>query len=1057
MSIRKPLHFRTVLLAVNIPLVVLATGLLAFVSWWYHQRSVEVLSGSMVRQAMQRTNGRIDSVLQEAMTFGHTMAAVELPEAMTHEQFHGLFTPMLAAFRLQPDLAYLGLALEKEGSYAMFERGPDGEIGYREYFINASGRRVSADYRIDGRTIVKAGPKLADTDYDPRQRPHYIAAKSTGKPVWTESYQFYGKGVYGPLPGVSHAIPMYGKDGQLVAVWDVDFSVYGLSKYLEKVREDLAGGYAFIVEHRADGARRVIAHPEASTSLLDGNNQLAENLESVHDPVIREFARQSPGNWESDEGEPRLFAHNGEQHTAILRPVTLPGGPRWHVVLLMPRAATMGPVWEQQYWHLAILAGVVILAVLAAALMARQLARPLIELQEKTHLLANQQNPPLIAPTGFAEIRQLAGDFNKMARNVIDYQGSLKLANLELHQKEALIRGMFIHSADSEWILRLTPENRLIVEDINPTAAELFGDSRDKLIGKTLMEAIPDPGIEWLADQFLLCVRLGISLTHDHELTIDGVTRWMSTMIVPIPGEDGRAARVAGLSRDMTAARKASEILRITQQRLELHRMQTPLGVIEWDDVGRVLAWNPAAERIFGHGAGEAIGKHFSFNLPENMREHVDEIWNRLIHLRGGERSTNQNLTADGRIIDCEWYNTPLIDDDGRVIGVTSLVQDVTEQKRQESALRSSEVRFRRAFYGSPAMMSITRFSNTTHVEINDIWARRIGVPREEVIGRTIGDIGFQVNSGLLKEVRRILETTKVVPEMEFEATLPNGEKMTGLGSAIMIDVDGEPCVLWTTIDITKRHQAEEEVRRLNAELEDRVLDRTAQLAAANQELESFSYSVSHDLRTPLRAIDGFSQALLEDCGERLDDEGRDCLHRVRAASQRMGELIDAMLVLSRVGRGELRRTSFDISQLAAQVMSVIQNAEPERFVEVTIEPNLRTQGDENLVRVAFENLFGNAWKYTGGTTGARIEFGSMEQDGEQVFFVRDNGAGFDPKYADRLFKPFQRLHLATEFEGNGIGLATVRRVINRHGGHVWAEGKVNHGATIYFTLGKKP
>jgi PAS domain S-box-containing protein len=245
------------------------------------------------------------------------------------------------------------------------------------------------------------------------------------------------------------------------------------------------------------------------------------------------------------------------------------------------------------------------------------------------------------------------------------------------------------------------------------------------------------------------------------------------------------------------------------------------------------------------------------------------------------------------------------------------------------------------------------------------------------------------------------------------------------------------------TRDLTERRANEEKLRRYAAELE-----------SANAELDAFAYSVSHDLRAPLRSIDGFSQILLEDYGTQLDAGGKDALGRVRAATQRMGGLIDDLLELSRVSRSEMRREAVDLSALAAAIVRDLRGRDRERKVEIVIAPQLAVRGDPRLLRVALENLLGNAWKYSGKRGDARIELSAIDQQGERIFSVRDNGAGFDMRYADKLFSAFQRLHGEAEFEGTGIGLATVQRVIRRHGGRIWAEGKVGEGATFYFTVG---
>ena len=253
--------------------------------------------------------------------------------------------------------------------------------------------------------------------------------------------------------------------------------------------------------------------------------------------------------------------------------------------------------------------------------------------------------------------------------------------------------------------------------------------------------------------------------------------------------------------------------------------------------------------------------------------------------------------------------------------------------------------------------------------------------------------------------------------------------------------------------EIAERRQAEAEARRLNEGLEQRVIERTTELRAANKELETFAYSVAHELRSPLRSVDGFSLAILEDYGDGMDAQCKDYFGRIRAASQRMARLIDDLLCLSHITRCEIQREMIDLSALAREIATKLQARQPERQVEFVIEEGLVADGDVVLLRVVLENLLDNAWKFTARHPRARIEFGVAQHDGEMAYFVRDDGAGFDMAYADKLFGTFQRLHSETEFEGTGIGLPIVECIIHRHGGQVWTEGAVEQGATFYFTL----
>jgi PAS domain S-box-containing protein len=335
----------------------------------------------------------------------------------------------------------------------------------------------------------------------------------------------------------------------------------------------------------------------------------------------------------------------------------------------------------------------------------------------------------------------------------------------------------------------------------------------------------------------------------------------------------------------------------------------------------------------------------------------------------------------------------------------------------------------------------------------------------EEVIGQEAA-FYFEGEQNTYEEVQPLFEGDPSIVYVESWQRRQDGERrLLAWWCRNLKDANGNVTgALSTARDITERKQAEEEIRRLNAELEQRVAERTAQLEAANKELEAFAYSVSHDLRAPLRGIDGWSLALIEDYYDQLDEAARQYLNRVRGEAQRMGQLIDALLQLSRLTRAEIKKKPVDLTLLAQTIVTRLRAEQPERQVEVVIQPGLTAHGDPTQLEVVLTNLLGNAWKFTNGRDQARLEFGRLlpspggttagRTGGEDgAYFVRDNGVGFDMAYAQKLFGAFQRMHKTSQFPGAGIGLATVQRIIHRHGGRVWAEAQVDQGATFYFTL----
>ncbi len=385
--------------------------------------------------------------------------------------------------------------------------------------------------------------------------------------------------------------------------------------------------------------------------------------------------------------------------------------------------------------------------------------------------------------------------------------------------------------------------------------------------------------------------------------------------------------------------------------------------------------------------------------------------------------------------------------------GIFILSLDITERKLAEEALRQSEQKFSVIFEKAPFAAALSKMPEGAMVDVNEAFEKVFGYAKQEVIGKTSLELGINPDNESRKRIFAELQARGSAHDMEMTLRTKPGDARTFSLNIDLVSINDEKYILQTAQDITERKQAEEEIRKLNAELEQRVVERTAQLETANKELEAFSYSVSHDLRAPLRGIDGWSQALLEDYRERLDEQGRQYLDRVRSETQRMGYLIDDLLELSRVSRAEMREGAVNLSTLAQAITAKLQETQPQRQVEWIIQGGLMVEGDPRLLEIMLSNLLSNAFKFTGKTSNARIEIGQTGQQGKHAFFVRDNGVGFNMAFASKLFSAFQRMHKASEFPGTGVGLATVQRIVHRHGGQVWAEAAVNQGATFYFTL----
>lgn len=599
-----------------------------------------------------------------------------------------------------------------------------------------------------------------------------------------------------------------------------------------------------------------------------------------------------------------------------------------------------------------------------------------------------------------------------------------------------------------------------VVTSWNPGAEKIFGYSAQEMIGQPIHRLIPADRLSE-EDDILARVRRDESIRHLDTVRVrkDGRQIHVSVTTSAIKDAAGKIIGASTVARDVTARKQTELALRESKERVRLATDATGVGIWEWHIPTNRILWDAQMFRIYGvtptpdgYVAYETWGNAV---LPEDFPEQQERLAETVRSLGRSTREFRIRRPNDSTVRYIQAVETVRTNSAGVAEWVVGTNLDITERRKARLALQESEERFRTMTNSMSQLAWIARADGYIFW-YNQRWYEYTGTTPEQMEGwgwQSVHDP--QVLPIVVERWKEAIASGQPFA-MEFPLRGADGKFRTFLTRGLPLRDANNQVVQWfgTNTDVESLKQAEDQVRQLNAELEQRVIERTAQLKTANEELEAFSYSVSHDLRAPLRAINGFAGIVLEDYGPTLPEEGRRQLERICTGGRRMGELIDDLLAFSRLSRQPLKLQIVDPKRIVAAVLDELSPQREGRLIDFRLGDLPRCQGDPALLKQVWVNLISNAIKYTRERRPAVVEIGTDSRAGECVYFVRDNGAGFDMQYANKLFGVFQRLHRMDQFEGTGVGLAIVKQIINRHGGRVWADAKEDQGATFSFVLG---
>jgi PAS domain S-box-containing protein len=590
---------------------------------------------------------------------------------------------------------------------------------------------------------------------------------------------------------------------------------------------------------------------------------------------------------------------------------------------------------------------------------------------------------------------------------------------------------------------------------VNRRLCDIAGRDRETMLALTFQDITHPDDLDADLDlvRRLLAGEVESYTMDKRYLRPDGSTVWIALTAALARHPDGAPAYFIAVVEDTQQRKDAEAALVDSQRKLQAIVDHVPGALFLKDVEGRYALVNRYAESVSTKPASVMLG-HADVELyPAEIAAGFRAA--DLAVLQAGEpRVIEETLPVDGVPRAFLSHKFPVFDERGKAVYIGGISLDITERRAAEEALRESEQRIRAIMESLADGVFVAQ--ERRFVFANPALAAMLGYTLDEFVGRPFADVVAPefLDVWTTRFDARVREGDEPPRQYELRFLTRDGDRNLWVElRANRIRFGGRPAVLGIIRDITERRAAEEEIRTLNATLETRVAQRTAELSAANEELEGFAYAVSHDLRAPLRAMTGFSQALVEDCSDHLDAEARGYLDQIVRGGRHMAALIDGLLRLSRSTRGQLHRDRIDVSALASGILEELAASDPGRRVNVDVAPDLVAWGDTVMIDVVMRNLLDNAWKYTEGTPDARIRVEATGDGPGRVFRVSDNGAGFDMAHATKLFQPFQRLHRQDEFPGIGIGLATAHRIVRRHGGELHATGSKGHGATFAFSL----